>query len=367
MNHANKNQTAKIWLMYFSSHRRAFTYRRFMASLILVAMILGYENASSEEPITPEQVGRHQFDIKKGHQSTFGFEETEKIYGFDWYRVTVDHNQRVENKVWDRIKFPKGTVAAYAARYTTIEFGYADNFDETYIAKGIDFLYQGDIVQKDSSPVRIRRLFYEEPNLNAAIGFHRGQLHIICLDRKPISTFKIQDRPYCDLDTELSHVIAVIEVNETYDWKSLKARPPFDFDLDCLVSFSRKRHGISGGAYNLEYAIRRDEKNKLVVVNRDGAARAPRELLDKFMYSIRSSRWVEQKSKPNIPANPLVKTEFVYLDEHRRKHTIVLRFHDRSTNVEVDGRYYRVAFPNLLHNVFWMIDQLCIVRAPPTR
>jgi hypothetical protein len=164
-----------------------------------------YGEPAAAPTLVPEEIGVRRIALG------------DKTHNIRWYRIRADDNAIRSGSFWPRIGCPTGTVAAYVGRYQRNEWceWHADgNTRDQMSAWGVSFVMPAACrVAPGPGPVNIRWWLFEEKGDGVDLAFRDGRYYVFCLDRQPVATWThAANRASCDLDTELEHVIGVIEI-----------------------------------------------------------------------------------------------------------------------------------------------------------
>ena len=305
-------------------------------------------------------------------------EDGNETFSFPWYHVKADHNQIVKDKIWQRITAAAGSKTAYIGDYGTIELiefskdgGHSSMYTSGMrlfftrenarfkVAPGKEVGPGEEVAQsKEVGPgkVYIRHWYFDDSKTKGPMRFKSLEHdYVVCLDREPISTFKSYGgKPGCDLDTELSHVIGMIEVEHTYNWKDLpdwKVAPINDQSL-IRLRVLRRRYDLP------DIRFEKGESNKHEVANRDGVSVASDDVFSRLLYALRSCQWRELNTPHKFSRWPTVTETQIVIATKTGQKTLKIFYDNGAWILNIGDKQYKTAHPLQLFEVQSMVDQL---------
>lgn len=284
-----------------------------------------------------------------------------KAYAFPWHYVEADHNEIRSGSVWRRITPIDGTKSTHLARYGDIEWHeYTEEAIETIGCQGIDFRIGSNTsgVGPGEGPVYILPWCYEETAKSGEMRFRSDRDFVICLDRVPVHTFtNIANGHGCHFQDELDHIIGVIEVEHTYNWRTLTDWNPFSLSDQTLVSFTQSRHRSDAEGYVLEYAVRRNEPETFDFQTATGTAPADDSIVEKLFYALRSYQWNELPKAHQFERVPPVTRATLVVDDGSGPIEMKIEYDNGGWFMTHRGKHFSMPYPQLLFRVQWEIEK----------
>ena len=286
-------------------------------------------------------------------------EDGKQKFLFPWYYAKADHNQFLSNKIWPRIAAVPGSKATYIGDYgmtELIEFSNEHGSLSTF-EPGMQF-YDSEKRRLKIGPgkVKIRHWYFDETKKDGPMRFKgRGYDYVVCLDREPESTFKFYGGdPGFNLNTELAHVIGIIELEHTYNWKELPDWKLAPINDQSLIRFRVVRRGFDLPDIRFE----KGESNKHTVANRDGVAIAGDDVLNRLLYGLRSCKWRELKTPHEFSRWPTVTETQIVLSSENGQKTLTILYDSGAWVLTIGDKQYKAFHPIQLFDVRSMIEKL---------
>lgn len=345
--------------------------RGLLAGLMAALGWIGYAQDAppDEKPLPMAKVGIRTFDVDG------------KPYRIPWYRVEVDYNEtqaprkelarvvKPDGSVtahrplnwWDRIVTPAGTVTACVGGYEEIRFTRSDGKTEARLAKwGVDFTRaETRPVKPGPGKVHLHYWLFGDAPRDDGMQLKEDRLYVFCLDRQPVERWKYQDgEPACDLDGELDHVVAIIEIRPTFDFSRIPRTEAPCVTADSLISFRETSRDDPKDTCS----IVRGGDGKLRFERGDGnSAPAKDETVRKLLYALNTAGWhrIEAPGEADTRSPPAgIAVEFKDADGKVRR---IVEGHARDPRLLVAaGRTnYATRPPDLLMEVAADIRAAC--------
>jgi hypothetical protein len=314
------------------------------ASLLAAMFATSPGWAALNAEYTPERLGTRPFTHR------------DKEYRIPWYKVRADYNSIRTPDLWKRIRSPQETKAAYVGYYHEIRWceWLDDRTRNRLVAQGVDFLWNSDFsVHPGPGSVYVRRWLFEEKGNAEAMAFKDKNYYVFLLDRQPVEQWRsLANKPGCDLDTELEHVIGIIEIEPTFEFDERSSSSPFYVSRDSLLVFRYERHGFSG--YAQEYAVVRS-KDGTLRSQAQGAETVPANpaTVQKLLYALNTCEW-RRRTEPHVfeIAPPVTRATLEYRDKLGQTRRVVISYDRGGWHTDrFESAYYFTTRPLLLFEV----------------
>ena len=286
-------------------------------------------------------------------------EEAGKEISFPWYRVKADHQQIRSDKIWSRIPAVEGSKTAFVGSYGETEIlQLVDDEVVSFFEPGMQFLSMDDKTRLKVGPgkVRPRHWYFDEKKTKGPMRFRseNGFQYIVCLDREPVSTFKyFSGKPGFNLNTELDHISAIIEVEHTYDWRALSDWEMISVSPDSLVSFRSKHEVYDKPTMYFE----KGSTNKHKAANKDFEGTVDDEILNRLVYALRSCNWKEVAVAHKFGRQPPVSTTKIVLLNAEETQELQIDYDNGAWIMSFDGKQYTTGHPSELFEVRFLVGQ----------
>ncbi len=209
--------------------------------------------------------------------------------------------------------------------------------------------------------VRVRWWLYEEQTPNNAMAFRDGRYYVFCLDHQPVQQWVNQaEEPSCDMDSELPHVVAIIEIHPTFDFGLRPSSPALYLTQDSLLAYREERYRNLSSSYELEYAVTRAEGDRFECQTPEGHRTAGPEVIQKLLYALNTCTWQPQKRPHRFEDPAVARTLIAYLDDKGTRKTAIVEYDGGGWHLQYpDKKYYSTIFPYLLYEVEHDIVTAC--------
>jgi hypothetical protein len=273
-----------------------------------------------------------------------------------WYRLDADYQATSTADFWKNVEAPAGTKTTYVGHYGEVRWckWLDDKSHEIMRAKGLLFMVPDEYrVTPGPGAVRIRWWLYEEQTPSDATAFRDGRYYVFCLDRQPVKQWiNLAEEPSCDMDSELPHVIAIMEIHPTFDFGPRPSSPALYLTRDSLLAYCEERYGNLSSSYKLEYAVTRKEDGSFELQTPQGRRAAKPEVVQKLLYALNTCTWQPQQRPHRFEDPAVTRTLIAYLDDQGAHKTVIIEYDGGGWHLQYpEKKYYSTIFPYLLYEV----------------
>lgn len=287
---------------------------------------------------------------------TRNFTVGDKTLGIPWYRLDADYHAISTAGFWNSVKAPAGTKTAYVGHYGDVEWckWFDDQSHAMMRARGLEFIVPDEYrVTPGPGAVSIRWWLYEEQTQSDTMAFRDGRYYVFCLDREPLQQWlNAAKEPGCDMDTELQHSIAIIEIHPTFIFSSRPSSGALYLSRNNLLCYRQERYNGQSSSYDLEFAVLQKESNQFEFQIPQGHFSAQPEVMQKLLYAVTTCTWQQQKQSHRFESPAVVRTSVEYLDDKSARKTAIIEYDNGSWHLKYpEKKYYATVFPHLLYEV----------------
>jgi hypothetical protein len=323
------------------------------SAVMAATVVFAFGAAFAVGPTLPKESGK--VELRKAGVKVV--DAPGKTCRFPWYVADVDYNRIETKEFWASIICPEGTRAACVGRYGDIHWcEFHDGGSSMMMSTGLDFIDLGrHPVAPGHGKVHVRWwLHTEEAKGGDEPRFRMDRYYVFCLDREPQQTWtNLAKEPACDMDTELDHVIGIIEVRPTFDEVGHEPSEAMHLEPGTLKSFREERLNGLPKTYELEYGVERGGDGLLSFVNGTGR-RVPADpaTMKKLVYAMNTSGWTKAEKDHTYENAPAVtRTLIDWTDRNGKARKAAIGYDTGGWFMETDGRFYQAYYPNLLYEV----------------
>jgi len=296
-----------------------------------------------------------EYSVEKLGVRNFALGERE--YKIPWYRARADYNSIETAEFWKRLHCPPETKAAYVGYYHTIEWceWFDDQKHAQVSAQGMDFLVRENFrVNPGPGKVYVRRWLFQEQRRDEGMVFKDKRYYVFLLDRQPVEQWRtVAKKPGCDMDTDLEHLIGIIEIQPTFEFDERSSSSPLYVTRDSLLVFRQERHGCPAG-YEQEYAVVRSKDGTFRCETQKAvSAPASPETVQKLLYAFNTCAWTRHNEPHTFEISPAVaRTVLECKDKQGRARTVTISYDKGGWHTDrVESVYYSTGYPQLLFEV----------------
>jgi hypothetical protein len=222
-------------------------------------------------------------------------------------------------------------------------------------SKGLCFIVPKEYrVAPGPGRVNVRQWLYQEQTTNNTMSFRDGLYYVFCLDREPIKQWlNGAQEPSCDMNSELQHVVSIIEINPTFHFNNLSGSSVLYLTRENLLVYREERYSYFSTSYELEYAVvRKGDNNNFECVTPKGSSSASSSVIQKLLYALNSCSWQQQKGPHRFEKPAVGRTLIEYLDSQGVRDKVVIEFDTGGWHLKHPKKmYYSTFFPDLLYAV----------------
>jgi len=322
------------------------------SGVVAATAMFAFGAAFTAAQTLPKELGK--VEVRKAGVNLVN--ENGKIFRFPWHVAEADYNRIETKEFWAAIVCPEGTKAACVGQYRNIEWcEWRGDAIYQISSTGVDFIDLGrHPVTPGRGKVHVRWWLHEEEAKDTDLRFRMGRYYVFCLDREPRETWKnLAKEPACDMDTELDHVIGVIEVRPMFDDAGHEPSEAVHLEPTTLKSFREERLSGLTKTYELEQGVERGEDGQLSLVDGEGRrASADSATLQKLLYAVNTAGWVRAEKEHTYDTAPAVtRTLITWMDRDGKARQAAIGYDMGGWFMKTNGGFYHAYYPYLLNEV----------------